>query len=335
MEVNPQNQYCCVQPQQHSALPQKCCTQVPVQNQPVQYPQHVQNQTVQTSPQTYQIPASTSGVNIQIFNPSVTAPGAQAPTYNVNSPCYPSNYYTNQYGHNGNNRTDWINTGTGNNNSTNGTNTNGTNTNGANTNSETNAEKAASSGEGSSINNDKNVESGNNNDVDNNNKNKQNSNNTNITEETTSSKKTEKKQIIQLTDEYIMNLENYLNSQDKNIRLHAAKEIYDRLDEDPSRKDDVALTALVNKMLQDPSQEIRVIALSALEGRIVNGDKTTAGILQNMQTKSDAYGQDAIDASKILLQMSTKPVEKEVEVDPMKKTTVKTTTETKTENKKE
>ena len=53
------------------------------------------------------IPGTQSGVYIQIFNPSVGAPGA-APVYNVNAPaygtnpnqaqCYPSNYYTTNWG---------------------------------------------------------------------------------------------------------------------------------------------------------------------------------------------------------------------------------------------
>ena len=81
-------------------------------------------------------------------------------------------------------------------------------------------------------------------------------NNVNNTTNSCCEQKTERKQVVMLTDEYIKNLENYLNSQDKNVRLNAAKDVFARLDEDPSRKDDKALTALVNKMLQDPSDEV-------------------------------------------------------------------------------
>lgn len=235
-----------------------------------QYAQYPQQQYQAPAKQNYQVPASTSGVNIQIFNPSVTTPGSQPPTYNVNAPCYPSNYYTGQMGQNGN--------------------ASGNVNNNANTNS-------------SSV------------------------SDTKATTETVKKddKKTEKKKIVQLTDEYIRNLENYLNSQDKQIRLSAAKEVYARLDEDESRKDDKALTALVNKMLQDPAQEIRLLGLTALEGRIVNGDDFTTGVLKNMQNSKDGYGQDAVDAARILLQMSGKQVEKEVPV--------KENTKTKTEKK--
>lgn len=234
----------------------------PVQN--TAYPPYVPQ--AQPQNQTYQIPASASGVNIQIFNPSVTTPGAQAPTYNVNAPCYPSAYYTGQIGsdgklHNGNN---------------------------GNTNTKTDNTTT----------------------------------NTNITETTKkeNTKKTEKRKIVQLTDDYIRNLENYLNSPEKEIRLNAAKEVYARLEEDDSRKDDKALTALINKMLQDPSTEIRFLALTALDSRIVTGDDFTVGVLQKMQQNPNTDRQEAVDASGILLKMSGRQVEKEFEVKDKPKT---------------
>jgi len=246
-------------------------------------------------PQTVQVPPCQSGVNIQIFNPSVGTPGG-APTYNVNAPCYPSSYYTNsvgsdgkmhpnasggQNGNNTNNGTIDGNVNTGTNNGTIGNNNNSNNTTTTN-------------------------------------------NNTTI-ESTDSKKKTEKRKIIELTDDYIRNLENYLNSQDKEVRLNAAKEVYNRLEEDESRYDDKALNALINKMLQDPSEQVRFIALSALDGRIVSGDDYTVNLLKNMQaTQTSGFGQDAIDASSILLKMSGKPIEKEFEVKQEKKKEAKT-----------
>lgn len=261
---------------QTPAVPHNNIPQVPPQYNPQycapQYAQYPQMQTPQPA-QNYQVPASTSGVNIQIFNPSVSTPGAQAATYNVNAPCYPANYYTGHIGQNPN--------GTNGNNINNGTN-NGT--------------------------------------IGNNNNNTTNTTNNTTTSTTNEKKKTEKKKIVQLTDDYIRNLENYLNSQEKDVRLSAAKEVYARLEEDESRKDDKALTALINKMLQDPAQEIRILALTALEGRIVTGDDFTVGLLQRMQQSKDGYGQDAVDASRILLQMSGKQVEKEVPVKENSKT---------------
>ncbi len=241
------------------------------QTVPAQAQNSYQTPPIQVPAQpSYQIPATTSGVNIQIFNPSVGVPGAAAPTYNVNSPCYPSNYYTQQWG-------------------------------GQPAGQQTGQQEIST------------VEK--------------------TETEEKPKKTTEKKRIVQLTDQYIMNLENYLNSQDKNLRVHAAREVYDRLEEDPSRKNDAALTALVNKMLQDPCEEIRVIALSALEGRIVSGDDFTVNLLQKMQTTDGGYGQDAPDASNILLDMSAKTIDKEVPIDPFRKT--KTKNPVKTEKKKE
>lgn len=214
--------------------------------QPVTYPQNVQ------------VP-NYSGVNIQIFNPSVGVPGG-APVYNVNAPqyqtpgCYPQQYYTNQWG----------------------TNTN-SNSNTTNSNSNTSV-------------------------------------NTKTENKTEEKKKTEKRNIVQLTDEYIKNLENYLNSQDKEIRLMGAKEVAARLQEDESRKDDKALTALINKMLQDPYQPVRFIALGMLDTRAVTGDDFTVKVLQQMQQSTSGYGQDALQASQILLKMSGQTVQKEFEV---------------------
>ena len=232
-----------------------------------QYPQNSLYPQVSAQNTTAQ-PAGGSAVNIQIFNPAVTTPGAQAPTYNVNAPSYNPNCQCPQS------------------NSVNG---------GANTINQPDL-----------------------------------SQNSSTTTTTNTDKKTEKKNVVQLTDEYIKNLEAYLNSNEKEIRLNGAKEVFARLEEDQSRKDDKALTALINKMLQDPSEEIRFLALTALESRIVTGDDYTKSVLQKMQTSEGGFGQEAIDANKILLQMSGKQIEKDVPVTETKKTETKKT-ETKTE----
>lgn len=245
-----------------------------MQNSVVQQNIPQQYQPVQQQGQNVQVP-NYSGVNIQIFNPSVTPAGGTSPVYNVNAPnystnpssgCYPPNYYTNNI--------------TPNNNGNNSQNTNGTNNSATNT-------------------------------------------ITNTTENKTTEKKTEKREIVQLTDDYIKNLENYLNSQDKEVRLMGAKEVVARLEEDNSRKDDKALNALINKMLQDPSTPIRVMALSALDSRIVSGDNFTVGVLQQMQNSQSGYGQDALQAANVLLKMSGQTVEKEFEVKNEKKSETK------------
>ena len=240
-------------------------TQAPINQAPQPVVTQPNYQPVQ--PQNVQVP-NYSGVNIQIFNPSVGVPGG-APVYNVNAPqyqspaCYPSQYYTNNWG---------------------------ANNQGALNNNGTNSSASA------------------------NNPNTTNTTNTTTTTKTEEKKKTEKRNIVQLTDEYIKNLENYLNSQDKEIRLMGAKEVAARLQEDESRKDDKALTALINKMLQDPYQPVRFIALGMLDTRAVTGDDFTVKVLQQMQQSDSGYGQDALQASQILLKMSGQTVQQEFEV---------------------
>lgn len=266
----PQPQY--AQPQYQTApMAQQAPTPQPQPCQaPMPQPQAQASQAGQG--QSVQVP-NYSGVNIQIFNPSVTPPGGTAPVYNVNAPnygstpsngCYPSGYYTNN----------WAN---GNNGAKNLSNTT-----------------------------------------------------SNSTENKTTDKKTEKREIVQLTDDYIRNLENYLNSQDKEVRMMGAKEVIARLEEDNSRKDDKALNALVNKMLQDPYTPVRILALSALDSRVVTGDDFTVGVLKQMQNSTGGYGQDAMQATNVLLKMSGQKVEKEFEVKDDKKKT-----ETKKEEKTE
>lgn len=192
--------------------------------------------------QNIQVP-NYSGVNIQIFNPSVAAPGVSIPGSNVNAPTYstnpgyPANYYTQNL-----------------------------------------AQPVQS-----------------------------------IQPAQPEAKKTEKREIVQLTDDYIKNLELYLNNQKNDIRLMGAKEVLARLQEDTSRKDDPALNALVNKMLQDPYSPVKFIAMAALESRIATGDGTTVELLRNMQQQT-GQGEDSLKASKILLKMSGSTVEKEFEV---------------------
>ncbi len=231
------------------------------------------NSPYMQNPQCVQVP-NYSGVNIQIFNPSVGTPN-----------CYPSNYYTNQFCCKCNNASN--------------------NPNDLNNNGSPLPNNVVNNG------------------TDNANSTNESNNTTNTTNNTTNNtnndpKKTEKRKIVQLTNEYIKNLEDYLNNQDKEIRMMGAKEVAQRLQEDDSRKDNKALTALINKMLQDPYQPIRFLALAMLDARYVTGDDYTVQVLKNMQTNQTGYGQDSLQASQVLLKMSGKQIEKEFEVQPKK-----------------
>lgn len=201
--------------------------------------------------QTVQVP-NYSGVNIQIFNPTVAAPGSTIPASTVNAgnystnPCYPSNYYTQNLAKP----------------------------------AETPAPPPAPVAPASEV----------------------------------EKKKTEKRDVVQLTDDYIRNLESYLNSQKKDVRLMGAKEVLARLQEDESRKDDPALNALVNKMLQDPYQPVKLMALAALESRVATGNDTSVSLLQTIQGQKTGHGEDSLMASNILLKMSGVKTQKEFEV---------------------
>lgn len=212
-------------------------------------------QNVAGQPQPVQVP-NYSGVNIQIFNPSVNAAGGGAPqigapTY-ATPPNYPPNYYMNNFNP-ANQQPQQAPTPTIIN----------------------EAPKVAAEPE---------------------------------------KKKTEKREIVQLTDNYVQSVENYLNSKDSEIRLMGAKEVLARLQEDDSRKNDKALNALVNKMLQDPSQKVKFMAMAALDSRMAAGDDLTVKLLQSLQQQPTTYGQDSLKASEILLKMSGTTVQKEFEV---------------------
>lgn len=280
------------------------------QNQPVQ-PQVQQPQQVQIpnypQPQTVPvIPNSQSGVHIQIFNPSVGAPGA-APVYNVNAPSYgtnpnqtpsyPSNYYTTNWGQGcvvpqypaANLPNQAINGGVTQ--TQNVTVTPPVYNNPAVTTQQQNQTTQPQAGGQLNTNE-----------------------STSTSNSEKSDKKTEKRTIVMLTDDYIKNVENYLNSQDKEVRLMGAKEVVARALEDPSRKDDKALNALVNKMIQDPDMKVRFLGLSLLYSRNITGDDYTVNVLKNMQNTTTGYGQDALMAANILLKMSGQTTEKEFEV---------------------
>ncbi len=256
-------------------------------------------------------PPSYAGVNIQIYNPSVGIPNIN-PTGNMPQSqalpgqAYPSNYYTGQFvtppqagiiaqGGQGGNATVYNMPPASNGNS--------------------GMQAAAMVPEGN--NPAEGIAALTSKNFDDSNKTSNSTTSTTETKETTKTeekKKTEKRKVVELTDEYIKNLENYLNSQDQEIRMMGAKEVIARLQEDDSRKDDPALTALINKMLQDPSQQIRILALSMLDSRTCTGNDYTVNVLKKMQNSPAGYGQDSSQAANILLKMSGNVVEKEFEV---------------------
>lgn len=220
----------------------------PVVNNPVTT---TQMPATSANPGTIQVP-NYSGVNIQIFNPSVTAPGATAAPATVNAPnycpnppnCYPPNYYTQNFNQ-----------------------------------SSTMQPQQSVQAPGT---------------------------------------KKEKRDVILLTDDYIKTLENHLNSQKKDERLMGAKEVLARFQEDPARKNDMALNELVNKMLQDPYKPVQYIAMGLLDTRAATGNATSVNILhgiqQNSKSEDPQTALNAVKATNILLKMEGNTEEREFEV---------------------
>ena len=118
-------------------------------------------------------------------------------------------------------------------------------------------------------------------------------------------KNSTKTRVVALTNDYIMSLENYLNNPNAEIRLMASKEILTRLDEDKNRYDDAALNALLNKMLQDPDNLVRIAAFSAFSSGLASGNDYTVELLHKVQNDPNSKQEDVIEAANILLKMSS------------------------------
>lgn len=121
------------------------------------------------------------------------------------------------------------------------------------------------------------------------------------------------KQVVELTDTYIKTLENYLKSPDTSIRKNGIIDLIKRYEEDSTRYNDPALTALLNIALKDPTPANRMLMMSAIAGELATGDETTVNLLDNLQKSDKLYGQEAQLATEALLkavQTKTKiPVE--------------------------
>lgn len=117
-------------------------------------------------------------------------------------------------------------------------------------------------------------------------------------------KNTIKKEVTILTNEYIMSIENFLNNPNKDVRRKGAKQVINRLGEDRSRKNDAALNALLNKMLQDPDKGVRTLALSAFASGLATGNEYSVQLLKRMEANPQLYPEDMDLVMDSLLMMS-------------------------------
>ena len=116
--------------------------------------------------------------------------------------------------------------------------------------------------------------------------------------------KIKKRNIVALTDDYIKNLENYLRSPNKDLKLFGIQQVAQRFEEDESRKTNQPLNALLNLALQAKEPNIRFLALSLLNTGLAGGNDVTVQILNNMQQSGLYKGTEANDVKKALLKMS-------------------------------
>ncbi len=117
-----------------------------------------------------------------------------------------------------------------------------------------------------------------------------------------------KKNIVLLTDDYIKTLENYIRNDNPEIKLMGAKELMQRFREDESRKNDPALTALLNLLLQSKYSNVKMIGTSILENGWAQGDALTQQLLTQIQQSNTGYGLDALDAAQAALKTAGQTV---------------------------
>lgn len=126
-----------------------------------------------------------------------------------------------------------------------------------------------------------------------------------------------KKDIVLLTDDYIRTLENYIRNDNPDIKLMGAKELMKRFREDESRKNDPALTALLNLTLQSKYSNVKMVGLGILQNGWAQGDALTQQLLAQIQQQKTGYGLDALDAADAALKTAGQTV-KVVDPNPPK-----------------
>lgn len=110
-----------------------------------------------------------------------------------------------------------------------------------------------------------------------------------------------KKDVVLLTDDYIKTLENYIRNDNPDIKLMGAKELMKRFREDESRKNDPALTALLNLCLQSRYTNVKMVAMTMIEKGWAQGDELSQQLLAQIQQSNTGYGLDALDAAQAAL----------------------------------
>ena len=116
-----------------------------------------------------------------------------------------------------------------------------------------------------------------------------------------------KKRVTILTDEYLQKLDKMLDGNDTTLREYAASEVVKRFQEDKTRMNDIALNALVNKMLLDPyDHKVRCRGLMLLDTNLASGDDNTMAVLDKISQDPNLQDRDKGKIETCKLQLSAK-----------------------------
>lgn len=99
------------------------------------------------------------------------------------------------------------------------------------------------------------------------------------------------KLITELTDDHIRTLESFLRSPDQSVRKSGITQLIKRYEEDLSRYNDPALTALLNIALQDPVPVNQMAAMSPIASGSATGDAKTQQLLEELVKSEAMHGQ--------------------------------------------
>ncbi|MEW5820030.1 MAG: hypothetical protein AB1782_07540 [Cyanobacteriota bacterium] len=109
-----------------------------------------------------------------------------------------------------------------------------------------------------------------------------------------------------IPDSLIIAIDKGLSNPNHEVRIKAATKLMSTFEKYPEAKDHPALTVLLNRALKDPHQNVRLFGEIALKAGTANGDQNTQNILTEMTNSKKAYGQDAVMANDILLDVAGK-----------------------------
>lgn len=107
--------------------------------------------------------------------------------------------------------------------------------------------------------------------------------------------------LIELNDDLIKSIENYLRSENPSLRKTGITKLIKLFEGNTDRYDNPSLNALLNIALQDPDYSNRIYAMVPITTGSAHGDDNTAGILKKLLTSDKSYGQEAQMANEALL----------------------------------